>query len=752
VIQKAQIGRGFRGVLTYVFDESAERGHARARIVDTNMAGETPRELAAEFGLFRRLNPDLTRAVYHCSLRLPEDEALTAAQWGAFSRDYLAAMGFDAVPYVVVQHAADHVHIVASRVQFHGRTVPDGNDRWRSNRVVTGLEERYGLSHARDPERTREPRPQLSRDEIARAERRGELPPKLVLAARIDEAVARSDGTREGFDQALAALGVTAHWNIASTGQVHGASYAVRDEAGETQGVFKGSQLGKEYGWGRLAARLDARREEQEHGRSDDAGTRENGRLATAGPRDAARTGHDTDSGTPASRSEAPRAEAGRADGHVRAERQSIGAGGRADADHQGDRAAPSDSGRRDGDGDPLHAGAGRVSDRTEAGTERADERVVQSRRAGAAGGGRDATVGAGDSAAPAEDGAEREAGTAGGGGGRGGDGPRRRADRGSADRDRAAASLDRTTEAVQRQLAAMGCDRYAIGVRDPARGMLTRTGSADEIVAGIGWLKAMNAQGNDISVRPAGSSGVILVDDLRAEALKELARDGLTPAAVTETSPDTYQAWVRVSDGPLLPDIATEAAREVAARYGGDPKSADWRQYGRLAGFTNQQPEHTRADGQQPDVRLAAARGGEAPDGAKEVLARAQECFEGRLQVPISEPSLPPRREDNGERARSFLGEEYRERAARLSARYPDADLSRVDWMVTKDLARACPTADAGALTEAMRAGSPRLAERKGTQVEDYLARTVGKVLATPDVMAARRETRARDDGRGDR
>ena len=304
----------------------------------------------------------------------------------------------------------------------------------------------------------------------------------------------------------------------------------------------------------------------------------------------------------------------------------------------------------------------------------------------------------------------------------------------------------------MQRQLAAMGCDRYAIGVRDPARGMLTREGSADEIVAGIGWLKAMNAQGNDISVRPAGSSGVILVDDLRAEALKELARDGLTPAAVTETSPDTYQAWVRVSDGPLLPDIATEAAREVAARYGGDPKSADWRQYGRLAGFTNQQPEHTRADGQQPDVRLAAARGGEAPDGAKEVLARAQECFEGRLQVPISEPSLPPRREDNGERARSSRGEEYRERAARLSARYPDADLSRVDWMVTKDLARACPTADAGALTEAMRAGSPRLAERKGTQVEDYLARTVGKVLATPDVMAARRETRARDDGRGDR
>lgn len=304
----------------------------------------------------------------------------------------------------------------------------------------------------------------------------------------------------------------------------------------------------------------------------------------------------------------------------------------------------------------------------------------------------------------------------------------------------------------MRRQLAAMGCDRYAIGVRDPARGMLTREGSADEIVAGIGWLKAMNAQGNDISVRPAGSSGVILVDDLNARALKELARDGLTPAAVTETSAGNYQAWVRVSDGPLLPEIATEAARAVAARYGGDPKGADWRQDGRLAGFTNQQPAHTRADGQQPSVRLREARGGDAPAAARDVLGKAQERFETRLQEPRSVPMPAHPREHTGGGGHSSLGEEYRERAARLSARYPDADLSQVDWMVTKDLARAYPAADAGALTGAMRTGSPRLTERKGAQVENYLARTVGKALATPDVMAARRETRARDDGHGDR
>ncbi len=670
MIQKVRIGRGFRGVLNYVFAASAERGHAPARIVETNMAGRDPRALAAEFGALRHRNPDLTRAVYHCSLRLPADEHLDDGGWAGFSRDYLAAMGFADVPYVVIQHAPDHVHLIASRIQCDGRTVPDGNERWRSNRVVSGLEERYGLSHARDPERERTPRPQLSRDEIAWAERRGEIPPKLVLAARIDAAIVRSDGTRAGFAQELGTLGVTAHWNIASTGRVQGASYAVRDEAGETQGVFKGSQVGKEYGWGQLAQRLAARQQEQDHGRSDDAGTRENGRLAAAGPRDGARTDRDADGGTPASRSEAPRAEAGRDDGHGRAERQSIGAGSRADADHQGDRAAPSDDRRRDGDGDTVHAGAGGVSDRTAAGAERADERVVQSRRAGTERAERDAAVGAGDSAAPAGDGGERAARAAGGMGGRGGDDHRRHADRGGADRDRAAAPLDRTTEAVRRHLAAMGCDRYAIAVRDPARGMLTRQGSADEIVAGIGWLKAMNVQGNDITVRPVGSSGLVLVDDLSATALKELNRDGLTPAAVAETSAGNYQAWVRLLDAPLLPEVATEAAREVTARYGGEPNSADWRQEGRLAGFTNQQPEHTRADGQQPSVRLREARGGDAPAAAVAVLAKAQERFEERLQEPRSVPRAAHPREQTGGGRPSSRGAADREWAARDDGR----------------------------------------------------------------------------------
>ena len=55
MIQKAQIGRGFRGVLNYVFAESAERGHEPARIVDGTWQGGPARA----GGGVRRASPTL---------------------------------------------------------------------------------------------------------------------------------------------------------------------------------------------------------------------------------------------------------------------------------------------------------------------------------------------------------------------------------------------------------------------------------------------------------------------------------------------------------------------------------------------------------------------------------------------------------------------------------------------------------------------------------------------------------------------
>jgi hypothetical protein len=68
-----------------------------------------------------------------------------------------------------------------------------------------------------------------------------------------------------------------------------------------------------------------------------------------------------------------------------------------------------------------------------------------------------------------------------------------------------ASANEDRTTKAVRRQVAAMGCDQYEVGIRDSVVGkMMIRTWSPDELIKSIPWLRRMNAQRNDIYIRPA--------------------------------------------------------------------------------------------------------------------------------------------------------------------------------------------------------------------------------------------------------
>lgn len=129
----------------------------------------------------------------------------------------------------------------------------------------------------------------------------------------------------------------------------------------------------------------------------------------------------------------------------------------------------------------------------------------------------------------------------------------------------------DRTLQAIGRQLKAMGCERFDIGVRDATTGqMMNREWSAAEVLQNTPWLKRMNAQGNDVYIRPAEQErhGLVLVDDLSEFDLDDMKAEGREPALVVETSPKNYQAWVKVADaagGELRGQIARTLASETA-------------------------------------------------------------------------------------------------------------------------------------------------------------------------------------------
>lgn len=168
----------------------------------------------------------------------------------------------------------------------------------------------------------------------------------------------------------------------------------------------------------------------------------------------------------------------------------------------------------------------------------------------------------------------------------------------------------------IRRQCGAIGAGRYELGVLGPDGRMLIERRTEEAIVARRGWLARRNGMGAHVYVRPLGSVGVVLVDDVSRESLRTMGREGVVPATVVQTSPDSYQAWVRVAAGPIPEAEATAVARLLAERYGGDTRAASWRHFGRLAGFMNVKACHRREDGTYPWARVRSAMGGVAPAG----------------------------------------------------------------------------------------------------------------------------------------
>jgi hypothetical protein len=163
---------------------------------------------------------------------------------------------------------------------------------------------------------------------------------------------------------------------------------------------------------------------------------------------------------------------------------------------------------------------------------------------------------------------------------------------------------------AAMDQLQALGAECFDIGVKRIDGTMLLREAwGTKQILKSLLWLRRENLNRGHIYVRPAGLHRLSLIDDLKAEALGRMKAQGFAPAAVVETSPGNFQAWLKHPE-ILAAAASTRAAQLLAERFGGDPGSADWHHFGRLAGFTNPKPSRRLASGLQPFARLAEASG----------------------------------------------------------------------------------------------------------------------------------------------
>jgi hypothetical protein len=284
-----------------------------------------------------------------------------------------------------------------------------------------------------------------------------------------------------------------------------------------------------------------------------------------------------------------------------------------------------------------------------------------------------------------------------------------------------------KTAASVQQQVAAMGPGLFEVGLYNPNSGtgesvMIPRVWDAETIVKSVPWLRHQNREGRNIYIRPKGEHDLSMVDDLTVDAISAMKGAGFNPAVIVETSLGNFQAWLKHAE-PLSKELSTAAARALAEKFGGDRGAADWRHFGRLAGFTNRKAKHFDAStGLYPYVRLIEASGSVYPE-AERFLAGVKNDLERRQ---VEQEHL---RRMHPPQAGALRPQELKSiEVFRADVRY-GGDGTRID------LAYAVYALSHGASVDQVeRMIRSRDLSHKGNErrQEDYLARTIKKALDT--------------------
>jgi hypothetical protein len=217
---------------------------------------------------FRRLNGLLNqplavlgprgfdKPVWHCVVRAaPGDPVLSDAQWAQVAEEIMHRTGLarsgddEAVRWVAVRHAPDHVHIVAALVRQDGIKPRIWNDYYRVREACLAVERRYRLRVTAPGDRTAGRRPTRAENEHAR--RRGWEEPARTTLRRAVHTAAAGASSEQGFFARLEAAGLLVRKRFSQRDPSQVTGYAVANP-----GHVNGQGVPVWFGGGKLAADL----------------------------------------------------------------------------------------------------------------------------------------------------------------------------------------------------------------------------------------------------------------------------------------------------------------------------------------------------------------------------------------------------------------------------------------------------------------------------------------------------------------
>lgn len=150
VVTKEIIGKSARGLLNYIGSSKKTGG---GRPFYANFSGDSPREIAREFSFLRQLKPNLSRAVAHIIVSVPEigDDPVL---WRRVVEETLKNKGYGDCLFASYIHSDTdhrHVHIFASRIFVNPKTgktevVSDSRNFERNVESSRRLEKSLGIA------------------------------------------------------------------------------------------------------------------------------------------------------------------------------------------------------------------------------------------------------------------------------------------------------------------------------------------------------------------------------------------------------------------------------------------------------------------------------------------------------------------------------------------------------------------------------------------------------------------------------
>ena len=159
MIAKLMKGSGFKGVINYILDP--KKG---TELIDSSgVRTDDISHIIQSFIDQTNLNPRVSKVVGHISLSFSTQDSLKLSNefMTQVAREYMEKMGIKDTQYIIGRHFDKdhpHVHIAFNRIDNHGKTISDKNDRFRSEKICKELTAKYSLYFAGGKENVKEHR------------------------------------------------------------------------------------------------------------------------------------------------------------------------------------------------------------------------------------------------------------------------------------------------------------------------------------------------------------------------------------------------------------------------------------------------------------------------------------------------------------------------------------------------------------------------------------------------------------------